>query len=319
MELFKEPLYRRYHAQWFTSAHLISIAFKISLFLLPIFLAYPSYGNEGIWIKQNIYREQPIVAYKYKLILILEAVDTLGNPKQIFYSTLPQINESRQKTFRMANIKSEEIDNNNDGKLDQLELKLAIPLFPNESIHSIQALIFFDYQLLSHAKISMESLVYIQKSFPLPSLGLSTFGNLKFRQTLPLPVREQISTLYVNSPLLEGKKKSKESKVIYSARDTNIEQILQKYSKRAYTIEYEELYLNWKTNFGRLSNFSSNDEYEYKDFHFHATINYPLQEVRYIPTVLEVLKDAWIKYLSLAVIVGYFLNKISSFVFFHQM
>lgn len=324
MKLFQEPLYRRYHASCFSLGHFFVILCKICFILLPFFLAHNSSDeneNGGIWLKQDTYREQPNVAYAYKVVLMLEATDISGNVKQIFFSTMTPINEAKPHTFRMSSIRSQELDYDldNDNTCDQLRLNIMVPLLQDESVYNVQALVFFDYQLQKRAKIKMESLAYIHASFALPTLAFSTIGNLNFKQSSSLHVRKQISNLYENEPLLDATSPENYdyASTIVPSQDMTFSKILEAYSTRAYKTDYEELYPYWKSR--KSDNDFDRPFNDGKIFNFTAVIHYPVQEVRYIPTISEVLKDAWIKYLSLAVIVGYCLKSISSFVFFHQM
>lgn len=45
----------------------------------------------------------------------------------------------------------------------------------------------------------------------------------------------------------------------------------------------------------------------------------PVSDIVYIPKPMEVLLDGWVKYLSVFVVVGFFLEKLCSFVYFHQI
>jgi len=58
---------------------------------------------------------------------------------------------------------------------------------------------------------------------------------------------------------------------------------------------------------------------ESSTFEFKADIRFDEEEIIYIPTALVVLRDAWVKYLAMFVIVGFFLERWASFVYFHQI
>jgi hypothetical protein len=57
----------------------------------------------------------------------------------------------------------------------------------------------------------------------------------------------------------------------------------------------------------------------YPNFNLTATIRFPHVPVLYTPDVAEVLKTAWIQYLSMLVLVLFLLNRLCSFVFYHQV
>mmetsp|Transcript_38727 Transcript_38727/g.60518 ORF Transcript_38727/g.60518 Transcript_38727/m.60518 type:complete len:108 (-) Transcript_38727:234-557(-) len=54
-------------------------------------------------------------------------------------------------------------------------------------------------------------------------------------------------------------------------------------------------------------------------FNLTAVLQIPIEQVSYTPDISEVLKDAWIQYLSMAVVVGFLLQRLSSFVCYYQI
>lgn len=54
-------------------------------------------------------------------------------------------------------------------------------------------------------------------------------------------------------------------------------------------------------------------------FNLTLSLRIPAANVLYTPTASEVLKDAWIKYLSLFVVIAYILHQLCSFVFHNQL
>ena len=89
---------------------------------------------------------------------------------------------------------------------------------------------------------------------------------------------------------------------------------MEKFANRQNQItKYEELYATTKRSY-------MNDEEPQKFYNLTLRINIPnYQEILYKPGIIEVTYNAWIRYLSLIIIVGYLLHKICSFVFHYQM
>lgn len=54
-------------------------------------------------------------------------------------------------------------------------------------------------------------------------------------------------------------------------------------------------------------------------FNLTLSLRIPAANVLYTPTASEVFKDAWIKYLSIFVVVAYILHQVCSFVFHNQL
>jgi transmembrane protein 231 len=57
----------------------------------------------------------------------------------------------------------------------------------------------------------------------------------------------------------------------------------------------------------------------YQEFNLTMVMRIPEADVRYTPTASEVLKDAWVKYLAIFVVVKYLLEKLCAFVFYNQL
>lgn len=45
MQVHQEPLYRRYYAPWCSAASLYTVFFSFVLIILPLIIAYNSYGK----------------------------------------------------------------------------------------------------------------------------------------------------------------------------------------------------------------------------------------------------------------------------------
>ena len=57
----------------------------------------------------------------------------------------------------------------------------------------------------------------------------------------------------------------------------------------------------------------------YANFNLTMVLRVPQQDVLYTPTASEVLKDAWLKYLAIFVVVKYLLEFFASFVAYNQL
>ena len=306
-EVFAEPLYRRYHAPRFSSAYLFSLFCYVVLLIMPFFLAYPFHKNGGIWLKHDTYWEQPKTTYQYKTIIVMQVEDASGSPSEIFHSTIGGVNALRPDSFRTATIRSREIDNNLDGVMDQLYFSAVFPLSASERVYSAHALLVFNYTLQDRIKIDTDAMVYVAHDSGLAGSGLFVNGDLNLIQRYPIEIRDQSSTLYAYEPLLDEQSGSTQIDV------SVIKNIVEKYSRRLYAnVRMDNILSLWSR---AMDTSSTNDG----QFNFTLTINIPEQGVRYIPKAADVLKDAWIKYLSLFVVVSYLLRSFCSFVFNHQM
>jgi hypothetical protein len=162
--------------------------------------------------------------------------------------------------------------------------------------------VFFRSQLQSSAKIVMESVVHISHDSGVSGKELYTAGNLVFHQNNPLFVKGGYTTMYTDTELVDATN-------VVSAKDGDVKTILEKVTGRNYTMVYEPQLAYWGAKVDDLSG----------TFTLNAKLNIPTQDIVYVPKPMEVLKDAWVKYLSMFVVVGFFLEKLCSFVYFHQL
>ena len=240
------------------------------------------------------YYEKPNVKFLYKFMMVLEATSpATGQTKEIFVSNLDSLNVFRPESYRSAVISVNEEDQDLDEKFVSFTLEAEVPIGEDEQIQSMQAMLFFNYKLDDRVKFDMESIAYTS----VDSSSLSSFdtsGTLVLRQANPLGIRDSSSTLYGDeTPLLDN------------TGLTSIDDILKTYRDRKVAVDYEEHYpIKTRATKGEAS-----------AFHFKMKIDIPNQEVLCIPTLVEVLKDGWIKYLSFAVVCWMLVDKIKRFSF----
>jgi transmembrane protein 231 len=285
-------------------AYIFVIACNIFTLVVPFY-----FWNGQFWKTQDSFREQPHVSFLYKVIMVLEAVSpTTGQQKEIFVSNLDAINMLRHETSRMANIQSHEADANLDGTNDYFDLEINVPLNPDEQIKRMQTIAFFDYQLKKRVKLEMESLAYVSVDSDLPLSGYDTEGEFMFRQTNPLGVRHYKSILYKDdTPLVRT-----DSPAAFHASNSNIRDILSRYRVRDVAADYVERYPIKSFDVGA----SSNGE---KVYRLKMRIKVPTQDVGYIPTLIEVLKEAWVKYLSVVILCWLLFDRLKTFAFSHHL
>jgi transmembrane protein 231 len=299
----QEPLKKNYSASRLSLSYLFVIACNIFALLIPYYFWNGPEG--GFLMTQGYYREQPEVSFLYKVIMVLHTTTLDGSRKEIFVSSIDPVNELRYDTFRMAKIQSNEEDTDLDGKMDWFELEVDVPLNDNEQIKSMQAIAFFNVELSTRVKLEMESVASVSVDSNLPLSGYDTVGNLMFRQSNPLGVRGYKSTLYIDeTPLVRTDSE------VYRTSNSNIGDVLSRYRTREVAADYVERYPIKRMDLGSASD---------RRFYLKMKIGVPEQEIVYIPTLMEVLKDAWVKYLSVFILCWLLLDRLKSFAFAHHL
>ena len=287
----------------------LSLSYLFVLACNVFTIIYPFYfWNNTLWTTRNSYQEQPNVSFLYKVIMVLQTTSTLnGASKEIYVSTLDTVNALRPDTFRMAAVQSYEEDTDLDGIIDWFQLKVDVPLNDDEKVMSMQTVAFFEYQLDQRVKLQMESAAYTSVDSNLPLSGYDTEGDLIFRQVHPLGVRGYKSTLYEEeTPLV------KLNSEVYHVSNSNIGDILAKYRTRDVAADYVERYPVSTMDLDTTTD-------ENRRYSFKMKIRIPEQDVVYIPTLTEVLKDAWVKYVSVAILCWLVVDRVKSFVFAHHL
>jgi hypothetical protein len=306
--VFQEHLTRRYSAPRLSLAYLFVILFNAAALIIPFFFFNGTHGD--FWIQYGTYRERPEVAFQYKVIVVLESTSLTSNlTKEIFVSNIDSLNVLRPETYRLASIQFQEDDIDRDGKFDSFTLESDVPLYPDEQIQSMQALLFFKYRLQKRVKLDMESIAYTSAESVLPMSGFDSKGSLMLRQSNPLGVRGYTSTLYAEeTPLID----TIDSLATNRIKASNVNHVLEKYRARSVVADYVEHY-----PIKLLGRSSVPGEAEM--FHLKMKVDIPEQEILYIATLMEVLQDGWIKYLSVVVVCFFLLNRIKSMVFGCQL
>ncbi|XP_033112048.1 transmembrane protein 231-like, partial [Anneissia japonica] len=138
-EVFAHPIQQRYKASFCTKATVFIVVIFL-LTLIPPFLI--AYSSRGFWIKEAIYREQPEVHFKHELLLILET-----STSYVAWSTYENFNQLEQSQLVVPVVKTREEDSNRDGKPDQLDYSIQVPLLDTQEVYSVKLLLIFDYRL----------------------------------------------------------------------------------------------------------------------------------------------------------------------------
>lgn len=361
-KLHSHPIATTYVAPRLSIAYVFSTICAILILLIPFYLCFsPRYAlrnnlndvNDnnnylntrrttlgtpvGIWLKHDTYREQPKVKFQYRVIVVVQAKVKVENnedetnsttenasmlPKEIYYSTFDEINEKRPESFRASSTTSREADDDMDGIMDRLLLKVNIPIDRNEFVYGVQALVFVTYKIENHVKMEMESLIHVHYESGIPGSKFTSFGDLNLRQMKAIPIisdnaqndDDDIIRMYVDEELVQLQSASFEPSL------SNVNNILKRYHARSIATDYVERFPMWTRQVKGPS--MSNDESgeDDKSFELDLTVIIPkMQSIVYVPTLMEVLTEAWMRYLSLLVVIGGIGQLLFQYVFANQI
>ncbi|XP_066505999.1 transmembrane protein 231 [Hoplias malabaricus] len=291
-EVYSHPALIRYKTSVCTRATLFLLVVLCLTYIPPLLITYRS---QGFWLKQSVYEEQPVVQFQYRMLMI-GATGTAG--EFVAWSTFPNFNRLLGNNLRIPTVSVQEVDSNQDGKSDRLSVQLALPLKAGEQIYSIQLLLFFSYQLFRMSTVVMQSLAFIQHSSSVPGSQLFISGDLRLQQRTPLPHRG-LHTQY-NVSVVDGA-----SPFVSTYDLTNI---IRSYQERNLTTHLSCPAPVWII--GRAVD---------APFQINAEIRYPVETISYRPGFWEVIKFAWIQYVSVLLVFLWIFNRIQLFVFQNQV
>ncbi|XP_049773769.1 transmembrane protein 231 [Schistocerca cancellata] len=256
--------------------------------IIPLIIAYRSYG---FWIKADTYREQPDVHFKHKFIAVAES-NQLDKP--IICSNFWNLNSILSDYSHCSVVKTREEDRDIDGKNELLFFEMELLLHRTEAVFSLILFLVFDYKLYKYSAFQMESLAIIQHSSSLPGARFDIVGDLKLVQKQPL-FHDGRDVSFNYSCIDE---ESTDPQVF------NLQKIIKEYVARNVSTAVTNAYPLWTV--GRAAG---------APFVISATIYYPEDTILYKPGFWQVVKWAWVQYLSVLVVIMYITNKIKAYVF----
>ncbi|XP_009569550.2 transmembrane protein 231 isoform X2 [Cuculus canorus] len=294
VELFSHPaLHARYRAGLCSAAALALLLIALLTYLPPLLLAYRSHG---FWLRQSTYLEQPTVRFRYEVLFV--ATLAPGPSSFLAWSTFPAFNRLQGERLRVPLLLTREEDKDQDGKVDQLHFKLELPLQPTEHVVGVQLILLFSYQLYRMSTLVMQSMAFLQFFSPVPGSQFYTNGDLKLNQRqllrhCGLDTRYNVSVVNGTSPF---------------ASDYDLTNIIAAYWDRNVTTVFSDPSPVWMT--GRAPD---------SPFVINATIRYPVEVILYQPGFWEMIKFAWIQYVSILLIFLWVFGRIKIFVFQNQV
>ncbi len=107
----------------------------------------------------------------------------------VFYSTDPTINNLFSSNIRIPIIRSAELDDNRDGIADRIEIGVQLPIYSDEQIIKMNAIVYHNIELKDKAKYRFDAVSYLSYSNPLPIQYLYIDGDINVKQTWSLDVK----------------------------------------------------------------------------------------------------------------------------------
>lgn len=260
----------------------------------------------AFWIKESVVYEQPRVVYRYLTVFQLQGIDSAtGDVLSLFYSTNAKVNELFSGHLRTPIVKSAELDDNHDGIVDRIEIGMKMPLKDTESITKFTAMVYHDVELKDRARYKFDAVSYVTTSNPVSMGSLYIDGDISLRQTWPLDYKGGYHLPYENDELIP-------IDLDISATDLSMVNILGASAARNLSTTFSPSYIYSVPAIGKT-------DIDAPVFNATLVIRAPKQPVRYTPGASEVLKFAWIQYMSFFIVIAFVLFRLNAFIFRHQL
>lgn len=276
--LWTEAVARRYHAPLCSCTFFFIFLCALLTLILPLLL---SIELQGFLLQRGVWREQPTVNYAQRYIVEVEGTDASnGNPFTARFSTEPSFNALG--TSRNMPLTSSESDTTSDGKKDQLDFELSIPLTTDDRINRVRLILVFSYQLTGQfLPMKMETLAQFDQVLTPETSRVYVSGDLRFRQrSLLTPQQDQ--TRYENFFNNWASSTDSAGLTWQNLYSSYVER-----DRRTY-FEYDGTVTETKASPTSLI--------------VQGRVRYSEDEYRYVPTTGEVFKWAWIQYVSFFVV-----------------
>ncbi|XP_033626423.1 transmembrane protein 231-like [Asterias rubens] len=292
LEVYAHPIYQRYKASLWTTPVLFVILIFVLTFVGPFLIVF---WSEGLWLNDAFFREQPTVRFKHEMLLL---IDTQDSASYLAWSTYQNFNQLQQQHLRIPLVKTREEDTNRDGKSDMLHFSISVPVLATEEVLGMKLILIFDYRLYRFSKLQMETMAYIEHASPFHGSEVTMDGELRLRLKMPLS-HSAVDTRY-DTPVIDGNS--------IFASDYQLSKIFSNYISRNVSTYFDCRYPVWQR--GQSSS---------ESFLIKGTVRYPEEIIIFIPGFLQVLKFAWVQYLSVLLIFLYLGSKIKTFFFQNQV
>jgi hypothetical protein len=260
-----------------------NIIFLLSWALNVYLSLYIVYRSDGMWVKSVSVFAKPDVNFQHDIIVVLDK--SHPSPGKIVYSTFAHLNKFiSTSSYRIPRISNYEIDDDEDGLLDRLNLETQVHLQPNEEVTGVLVVLFFDWRLRgndrnSKNKFRMESTAVIDYKSNSPGSGLSVLGDLKFQQ------KDLLKEDFIH--LESDMRSSFDNSLENLASLSSFSHVLREFTDKS----------NFSTVLCQSSKYSwtNGRDVSFDGFKIKATINYPSQEMLYRPGFWYNIKWAFIQ------------------------
>ncbi|GFH57626.1 hypothetical protein CTEN210_14102 [Chaetoceros tenuissimus] len=298
VKLFSNPICSNHYNSRWSFAYLFTLFGTLLCILLPYFLS----RNDIIPLQATWTR--PSASFTGKAAVTLQGKDSFGRPQEVFYSTVGSTNEIMMETFQDASITVLEVDENEDDYNEEIRFKVEFYDLPDGiEVFGIQVALSLRHRFQRYLKLEEENILHLHyNSGGIPSASFSCRGNFKLRQKNPVLYNHDygktLSSIDFADAVIDGN--------LHQEGDENLFESWFSTQKAKWSMKPSpDIASSTKPNADRFSLYIVLD-----------TTN--LQQIVFIPALSQLMLTAWMKYLSLLVIVIYLFRRILVYLFSNQ-
>ncbi|VDM44545.1 unnamed protein product [Toxocara canis] len=282
------PYTRKYKASSCSAAFVCKAVTTFVAILLPLLIVF---ATQGMWKKYGEYSEQPDVHFKNRYVIMLKGASF---DDYLVWSSYPVLNQAEYSHIRIPIVETTTVDHNDDGKTDMISITASFPLSDKEEIFGAFWMLLFDYRLDLRSRFSMETALIGDLERLKAARSLSITGDFILEQSTAFPSFGWDANH--GGPLMN------ESMLDFSYYAPA--EIMLRNSLRNFTTVLKRNVEVWSLKSPERNAFTLNFKVRIAE-----------QMFIYKSGLFELLKFAWIQYLSVFLVVHFLLKKLLKFIF----
>nr|XP_022900969.1 transmembrane protein 231 [Onthophagus taurus] len=291
VNLYSKCLKITYKNYLFSKANFFIVLTTLLNVIIPFIF---SYNSRGFWLKHDTIYEQPDVKFKGEYIFLAHTND-IG--LKFICNNFAYFDDNNFEDS-CSEIKVVEIDNNFDGKVDLFNFELHLNLPQSISITRFDLILTLDYKLKvnirDHQNLCTKKNICIYillQEFLQDTSQIYISSILELSQLYPIFCHPRIINTEFNTSIINEN----------DFDSYKFNNIIKNYFQKNVTTHLKSTY---KSYGGQSELFS-----------LKLTIKYPEHMFYYTPGFWQVIKWAWIQYISIYIILWWIIKKIRNYVF----
>ena len=186
--VLERPLVVKHRSNWCSGGSCCVLIHWGAAIVLPFVIAFAA---GGLWTKEVAAREQPLVRFRHEALVEayrLEPSPVTGEqpvPVKMGWSTSGPLNDALGSALRPCELRSWEEDDDRDGKADSLRFHLKVPLdeAAGERLHSLTFMVGVSALFSEETTLALNGTATVAHSSALPGARWRQSGELQVRRS----------------------------------------------------------------------------------------------------------------------------------------